>query len=1035
MLSIHDNGHYGRGGSGAAGCTSYYELVTRRDREALAHGAQPGPTPGESEGIWYSFGQAPEAINGQRGTPADLRAALAGDWRGQAVRNAYAEPRFMSWDLTFSSFKSASVAFAAADQEHRGQIQDAVRDAALASFREVVLPEMYVRLGHGGHTREAVCGVAIHVYEQTQSRANDPQLHVHMIVPSYAWGRDSRVHTVEMRDVYASKLAAGAVFQAELASRMQDVGYGVYRDAQGTVRVGGVNPRLEELFSQRARQIEAELEKHTGPEHYDYASAGQRALIAELTRPHHDLAWREDWAARAHGVDLQQEWERAARAHELGRAFDQIAPDRRDAELDTLAREAARDTIFGVERSVLTNKEWLGTAVGPHHRFIGELAARSIAFGARAEDVFRAAQRAEERGVVVMLERASSPGQAKITTPEMIATEQRLVGQWRELLERCGYEVTPQDVEQAIRRWEAAHKSELSMEQRAAVCAITGARAAAVVVGVAGSGKTASLEIARDAYERAGYQVRGESWTAVAKDEMARQAGIASQTMAAAQVDGRTLGPQTVTVVDEAAMVPARHLERLTREVEASGGKLVLVGDERQLQPLGPGATFGYLAREAAHQAAESSSTMQEIMRQKRAPQEVKEIAALAASGRPDAALRRADEAGRVWVHAEHDAMLRAAARDIADARMADKDAIGLIPTRSDAAQLNALVREDLRGRGLLSAEEVRYTTGEGRARHEVALAAGDRIAFTLNDYRAGVYNGVRGTVIAISPGRDVSIKLDGGYRRVGRDGQVRTDPVVVRAAGGPRTVSGPEAALYVNVPAHQVAMGTHGGYTYVTHDYCRTLPRAQGATIDRVVVAAHAESSAFSKQWGNVAFTRHREDVQVHLSAAGMRREHAPSYEPAHWPREVRREAAADRGQHAAPEVQDGPSAPERSLDEDARAEALNKAIGRLAQDRPGPSTLDYDRELRERHEPGHLRGTDQYEGHAEERAPKQAQEAQHAERGQQLGETGSASEVRPPEEAALEHDAGEEIAAWNERSEESALEGDLTLEEGRGI
>src|SRR5574341_2216452 len=122
MLSIHDNGHYGPGGSGAAGCASYYELVTRQDRQGLACSAPLAPRPGESEGVWYSFGRAPASLDRQRGTPADLRAALAGDWRGQAVRNAYAESRFMSWDLTFSAFKSASVAFAAADPLHRTQI-------------------------------------------------------------------------------------------------------------------------------------------------------------------------------------------------------------------------------------------------------------------------------------------------------------------------------------------------------------------------------------------------------------------------------------------------------------------------------------------------------------------------------------------------------------------------------------------------------------------------------------------------------------------------------------------------------------------------------------------------------------------------------------------------------------------------------------------------------------------------------------------------------------------------------------------------
>jgi len=1005
MLSIHDNGHYGPGGSGAAGCTSYYELVTREDREALVCGAPLASGPGESEGIWYSFGSAPASLHGQRGTPADLRAALAGDWRGQAVRNAYAESRFMSWDLTFSAFKSASVAFAAADAQHRVQIQDAVRDAALTAFREVLLPEMYIRRGHGGCTREPASGIAVHAYLQTQSRANDPQLHVHMIVPSFAWGRDGRVHTIEMRDVYASKLAAGAVFQAELASRLQDLGYVLSRDSNGVVRVGAVDPRLEELFSQRALQIQAELEKRLGPESYDGASSGQRALIAELTRPRHDLAWREEWASRAEKAGLSQEWERAAHAHEMGRTFNRLSSVQLVATLDSLAHATAHDVIFGVERSALTNKEWLGTAVSRHYRFVGELAARSVGTGAHAHEVFRAAARAIERGVVVTLEPASSPGQAKITTPEMITVEQRLLDQWRELLTRGGHQVAPQNVERAIRRWESAHNRQLSSAQKAAVYAITSDRAIAVVVGAAGSGKTASLEVARDAYERAGYYVRGEAWTAVAKDAMARQAGIVCQTIAAAEVRGRSLSARAVTIVDEAAIVSATHLQRLVSEVAASGGKLVLVGDERQLQPLGPGATFGHLAREAARQAAESSSTMQEILRQQRATQEVKEIAALAASGRPDAALRRADEAGRVWIHAYHDAMLRAAARAVVDGRIVSKDTMGLVPTRSEAAQLNAMIRKELRGRGILSSGDVRYAAEGGQARRGIALAVGDRVAFTTNDYHAGVYNGMRGTVIGISPSRDVSVKLDESYHRLGLGGTVRSDPVVVDDAAAPRTVRGPEAAQYVNVPAYQVAPRMSEGYTYLTHDYARTLPRAQGATIDRAVVAAHVESNAFCRQWGTVAFTRHREDVQVHLSAAGMEHDRVPTYEPGHWPRGTRQEGWADPVQRAAAALNHWSSEPEPVPDDMVLAEAMDEAAGRLAQDRPGPSTLDY-------------------------------QETRHEERTRDMGTPGLAHkadlpEVRAPDPVAREETKVEDRA--KAASEEVVLEHGLAIEEGR--
>jgi hypothetical protein len=213
------------------------------------------------------------------------------------------------------------------------------------------------------------------------------------------------------------------------------------------------------------------------------------------------------------------------------------------------------------------------------------------------------------------------------------------------------------------------------------------------------------------------------------------------------------------------------------------------------------------------------------------------------------------------------------------------------------------------------------------------------------------VYNGMRGAVIGISPAGDVSVKLGESYQRVGRDGTVRTDPVVVHDAAAPRTVCGPEVARYVNVPADQVAQRTSEGYTYLTHDYARTLPRAQGATVDRAVVAAHVESNAFCRQWGTVAFTRHREDVQVHLSAGGIQHDHASTFEASHWPRKIPMETFAGRVQHAAAEPNNLSYELEPAFDDKVRAEALDEAACRLAQNRPGPSTLDYQEALQSEH------------------------------------------------------------------------------------
>jgi conjugative relaxase-like TrwC/TraI family protein len=194
MLSIHDLGNLGRCGAHATDAEDYYNRTTAADRES--HNLPTAPE-GMSEGITYAFGPyAPADLReGVRLTRNDIRDMLRGEWRGQAVQNAHAEQRFMGWDLTFSAPKSLSVAYAVAGLETRVKIEDAVIAAARKTIDEVLRPEMYARVGPGGRERIDVSLMAT-FYVHRNSRANDPHLHVHVVVPSFAYVSDGRIHVV-----------------------------------------------------------------------------------------------------------------------------------------------------------------------------------------------------------------------------------------------------------------------------------------------------------------------------------------------------------------------------------------------------------------------------------------------------------------------------------------------------------------------------------------------------------------------------------------------------------------------------------------------------------------------------------------------------------------------------------------------------------------------------------------------------------------------------------------------------------------------
>src|SRR5690606_29321752 len=345
-------------------------------------------------------------------------------------------------------------------------------------------------------------------------------------------------------------------------------------------------------------------------------------------------------------------------------------------------------------------------------------------------------------------------GEDRFTTRDMIEAEQRLHRAAEMMAEKEFHEVTDRDREAALARAEQRGLF-LSGEQADALAHVTDGRDLGIVVGYAGTGKSAMLGVEREAWEAAGYDVRGVALYGIAAENLESGSGIASRTIASMEhgwKNGRDmLTARDVLVIDEAGMVGTRQLERVLSHAAEAGAKVVLVGDPQQLQAIEAGAAFRSLHER--HGGVE----IHEVRRQREDWQ--RDATRDLASGRTREAIHAYDSHGMV-----HEAQTRRQARgDLIERwdrdRQVAPDASRIILTHTNAAvrELNEAARDRMREAGDLG-EDVRVTVERG----ERNFAAGDRVMFLANERGLGVKNGTLGTIEQVSE-QSMSVRTDDG--------------------------------------------------------------------------------------------------------------------------------------------------------------------------------------------------------------------------------------------------------------------------------
>jgi len=538
--------------------------------------------------------------------------------------------------------------------------------------------------------------------------------------------------------------------------------------------------------------------------------------------------WREDWAAlvnerlaeagrdiridhrsnAAQGIDLEPQNKigpagarRALRGEDAERADEHLTIARRNGER-ILADPSLALAALTRQQATFTRRDLA--------RFINTHTADAMQFDA----VMARAEASAELVRVGM----DGRGQERFSTKELVAIERRMVAAALALDARPAH---PVDL---ARRQAAAAAAGLGEEQALAFFHVTRARDLTVVCGIAGGGKSTLFGAAREVWVAQGYRVRGAALSGIAAEGLEQSTGIESRTLASLEYawgQGKELlTANDILVVDEAGMLGSRQLGRLVETVVASGAKLVLSGDPKQLQAIEAGAALRAIAERVG--AAE----IWEPRRQREAWQ--KEATRELASGRIAAALARYEAASMVHEHASPgEAETALAATWAAERRNNPQQSrLMLTHTRASARTLNDLARAARRQAGELGEDRLLAT-----AQGTLPFAEGERIYFLQNDRSLGVKNGTLATLEKIE-GTKLAARLDGADGAKGEGRRIAFDL---------------------------------GAYSEIGHGYAATIHKSQGATVDVAHVLA---TGGMDRHLAYVALSRHRSGVHLHWSA-----------------------------------------------------------------------------------------------------------------------------------------------------------------------
>jgi len=792
------------------------------------------------------------------------------------------------WDATISAPKSVSLAALVGDDE---RVRDAHRESvneALQGFEE------YLQARGGGDKPSITTGKMVAAqFEHTSSRPDRvngyaaPQLHTHAVIFNMTQTEEGKVRSVQPLELFRSQRYATAIYRAHLAEKLQGLGYEIDVDPRtGAPEIKGFSeaylqessPRREEVLKE-AEHIKERLERE-GITVADNAGLKHAAAHNDRATKQHDRA-----EVRQRALAMDAKHDNQAR-HLVNQARERQSLRLAQDEITTRAQEAvtfARDNA--VERE----------AVADMRQVMTDALRRNLGL-TTYEAVTKEMRMRQERGEFIDILREQRSPEA--TTQRMLKMEKENIQAMIDGKGSSPAVVRASRVKDVVANSAQSNHVKLNANQHSALETLLSTDDQILgLQGGAGTGKTTTLSVLRDAAEQEGYQVRGFAPTTRAAKQLG-ESGIETETL---QKFLRRRQEPTISkrlfVLDESSLASTKQLHKFFGRLEAED-KLLLVGDVRQHQAVEAGSPFEQLQKHGM-----TTAELNEIVRQR--DPELKQTVAKLSVRNIREAVSELESRGKVIEIVDERARLQAMVQDYCKN---PTNTLVISPANRERSQLNSLIHQQLQREGKVSRDDHQmnvyvnrqdmtgtertfansYRPNEDIIRYNRAskvykVKVGDYATVTATNHEKNeiTVRFTNGRMLTYDPTRLSGVSVYNEAQRSFAEG----DRIQFRAPFSEKRIVNGELGSITKLEPEQVRVALDNGhevtfnpesFRHIDHGYAVTSHSSQGLTVDRVLINADTQESfrLLNDRMAYVAVSRAREEALIYTDSAQNLRE-----------------------------------------------------------------------------------------------------------------------------------------------------------------
>ncbi len=473
-------------------------------------------------------------------------------------------------DLTFAADKSISILYEVSDKVTKEKIREAFTksiDEAL-DFVEANYANSKSRdnLRGDGRTEPKLLFTR---FDHSESRNNDMHLHQHCLMINMVQDKNGQYKSIEFNQTMMNHQLIGQIQRNVFAQELQKLGYEVLvtNAKVGSFALKNIDKEIREKFSTRSKDIKDEMQAN-----------GQTSYKATHTAQKQTAKWKDKNKDREaiQGDNIK-------RLIEANADINQIQQISNDLKIRNMTAKSA----VAISIDDLTDKQSVFSRE--------DILKHSLKVGLTSNLQLSAIEKEfQQYQDLITIDKNNN----QFTTLEVLKKEEYIFSK----NENKNFKITDNQnvVNAAIKEFESKKGFKLKKAQnKLANIILTSEKQFILAQGVAGAGKSTSLEIIKNVVERTSTKIIALAPTGTATDNLSKEAGIKESYTVAKfiQTNGKDI-KDAIIIIDEAGMLGLRDTNELIKIAEKNNLKLIFSGDKNQKKSISQGDIFAGMQRQ-----------------------------------------------------------------------------------------------------------------------------------------------------------------------------------------------------------------------------------------------------------------------------------------------------------------------------------------------------------------------------------------------------------------------------------------------------